>query len=501
MAMNLKQNKKQTYSIKDTSNARDVVLFVLLNVTEEKKKSHVQLRETLDACKALSPKDRAFVTRTVTGTLDRLIYLDHLIGRYSRTPLPILKPVIRAILRMSVYQLFFMDKVPPSAVCNEAVKLAKLHGFSGLSGYVNGVLRAMLRGRESGAETFTREPEAHIRLSVPKWLYKKLSADFGKERAEEICKAYLMERALTVRFNLSKAGEEEICALLAEDGAEYRRLDMRKMLADAERVCAGELDAENAQKHSGKRSRGEAAEGGSRSEAEKEGPAQTPEADLPEEALPVMYELTNVNGIAGLRAFRAGFLQVQDASAALAAALSGVKAGECVIDVCAAPGGKTLQFADLLCGSGSVEARDISPQKTALIEENVKRAGFQNVRVRVWDALSPDEESYCRADVVMADLPCSGLGIAARKPDIKYNLKPYSIRELRDLQRDMLSVVSKYVKRRGKLVYSTCTLTPEEDEENVRWAVQNLGLRLRCAVKLFPNREHDGFFIAVLERC
>ena len=159
-----------------------------------------------------------------------------------------------------------------------------------------------------------------------------------------------------------------------------------------------------------------------------------------------------------------------------------------------------MQLCDLLKGSGMVAARDVSPQNIRLIEENVSRTGFKNISLKVWDALKEDEESFFRADIVMADLPCSGLGIIGRKPDIKQNIKSYSIEELRELQREMLMVVSRYVKPHGRLVYSTCTITPEENEQNVAWALSHLGFKLERSIKLLPDEEHDGFFAAVLRK-
>ncbi len=451
------KNKKHDYIIKDTSSARDVVLFILLNTLEKNEMSHIVLREALSKADRLQDEDRALVTRIVNGTLDRLITIDSILAKYLKKPLKMLKPQIRELLRMSVYQILYMDRIPDRAVCNEAVNLAKLHGLSGLSGFVNGVLRNICRDKEDDFEKLMTFSEEWIRFSVPKWLYKRFEHEFGEEKTREICQAFLNERKLTVRFNTSIKSESDILDKLKEDGVSFARLDMGAML----RRYGIEIE---------------------------------------DRCLPVVYELENVYGINNLKAFKEGLIQPQDPAAAVPCVLARAEGDLRVIDVCAAPGGKAIQMADILRGMGHVEARDISNYKVSMIDDNIKRSGLKNIESRKLDALTEDEESLYRADIVIADLPCSGLGIIGRKPDIKQNIEPYSIGELQLLQRDILSVVSKYVKPHGKLVYSTCTLTSEEDEQNVAWAEENLGFKTIEMVKIFPGMQNDGFFAAVLEK-
>ena len=456
-------DRKSPYQLKEFHNPRDAALLILLRVCEEEKKSHYAVREVLALCGGMETRDKAFAKRVAEGSLDYLIRLDCLLSRYLKKPLAFQKPLLRNILRLSLYQLLYMDKVPDSAVCNEAVKLMKLHGLSGLSGVVNGTLRAAIRDKEAHADRLFVITDRATDLSVPKWLYRKLEKDFGEKQAEEIASAWLSERAVTLRLNRSLASEEEAEALLSADGVSFKKMDMRAFLSE-HGVSVREL---------------------------------------PAYAVPVFYELRGVTGLSALTAFQNGILQPQDPGSSLPAVLAAPKEGDYIIDVCAAPGGKSLQLADMLrCmpKEGLVDARDLSPQKVRLIGENIARCGFQNIRTSVQDALETDEESLYRADIVIADLPCSGLGIAARKPDIKRNLKPYSIGELQELQRDILRTVSRYVKPRGTLVYSTCTLTFEEDEENAAFIEQELGFRLKNAIKLFPGRETDGFYAALFQK-
>ena len=452
----VKKGKNNIYLPKNDLNLREVALCVLLSVTEGRRKCNLVLSELLGAS-GLPERDRALATAIAEGTLDYLIRIDYIISRYTKKPLRFMNPEARGILRISIYQILFLDRVPDSAVCNEAVELIKARGMAGLSGFINAVLRSIVRDKEEGSKKLFEYPEKHIYYSLPKWLYKKLYTDYGIERAELIAASYLEKRKVTVRFNLSKASEEEIRSSLELEGAEPEKMDM-KAIFEGQGIS------------------------------------------LSEKYLPVVYRLNNVHGLSSLSAFRDGLVCVQDPASTLPAALSEPKEGEYIIDVCAAPGGKSMQLCDLLRGSGLVEARDVSGQKTELIRENADRMGFKNIRIKVWDALREDEESFFRADVVMADLPCSGLGIVGRKPDIKQNIKSYSIEELKELQREMLMVVGRYVKPHGRLVYSTCTITPEENEQNVAWAVSHLNFKLERSIKLLPTAEHDGFFAAVLRR-
>ncbi len=461
---------KNNYIVKDYKNARDVALFVLLEITENSRKSNAILKETFEAAAAsgtaLSVLDRAFVERIVIGSLDRLITIDAVLGRFLTKPLKNLKPLIRGILRMSLYQLMYMDKVPASAVCNEAVNLAKLHGMEGMSGLVNGVLRSAAKECEAKGEKVTRFEALSERYSLPEWICNLLREEYGEEKAKQIFEAFLAERKETLRFNLTAllsestddaAAEKMIKKSLEKDGFTVRRIDMAALL-----------------------------------EAEGQ--------PLPEGKLPLMYLMAGGGDIARAEAFQKGWVTVQDPSSALAASYAAPREKDFVIDVCAAPGGKTLAAAELMRGRGRIEARDISEHKTALIRENVERCGFENIEVRVLDALKEDEDSFYRADLLIADLPCSGLGVIAKKPDIKLNLQPFAVGELQELQRDILNNVCRFVKPKGKLLYSTCTLSSMENEENVAWMEQYLGMKREAVCKLLPGEDHDGFFIAVMRK-
>jgi len=436
-------------------NTREIVLDSLLELEREAGFSNVLVRQVLQKYDYLPAREKAFIKRVTEGTLERRIELDHILNQFSGVPVPKMKPLIRQLMRMSVYQLFYMDSIPDSAVCNEAVKLTVKRRFQGLKGFVNGVLRTI--AREKGNLVF---PDDSVRWSMPRWLIDMWRKDYPEETVRKMLSAFLEKPGLSVRCNLSLKEKASIIKSLESQGVSVRESEY------SDRILY--LDA--------------------------------------------------IDYLESLEAFRKGWIQVQDLSSSLVAPAASPMKGQYCIDVCAAPGGKSLHMADLLGKDGTIEARDLTPAKAALIEENVRRSGFGNVIVRVMDALTYDDESAEKADILLADLPCSGLGIAGRKPDIKYRVTPESIRELAGLQRRILSVVWQYVKPGGTLVYSTCTVSRQENEENAAWFVreypfipvnieQHFHEKLRSEtmkqgyVQLLPgDYPGDGFFLAVFKR-
>ena len=212
-------------------------------------------------------------------------------------------------------------------------------------------------------------------------------------------------------------------------------------------------------------------------------------------------KISGYDYLGGLKSFRDGLFFVQDISSMLASQGGFIKRDAYVIDVCAAPGGKSINAA-LMADIGHVSSRDISGRKVSLIKENAERLGIDNITYKVWDAVKKDEESVEKADVLICDLPCSGLGIIGRKPDIKYNVTYEKIKELALLQRKILSTVWEYVKKDGILIYSTCTVTPEENAENTEWLVNNYPFELIGKPEQIMPQDGtgDGFYIARLKR-
>ncbi len=451
--------------------ARAVALDMLLAVTEEKKPSHTVAARELAKYPMMEKKERAFAKRLFSGTLERLLTLDFLVNHYSKTKVDKQKPLIRAILRMGFYQLYYTD-VPPFSVCNEAVKLAKKRGLSGLSGYVNGVLRAAVREPFSVADAAAKMPEKKalsLVYSMPEWLVEAFLSWYGRERAEAMFAAFLEPVGLTVRVNRSRCGVKECREKLLQ---------------------AGVLVQEGI-------------------------------------FLPEALHISGMESVSGLTGFAQGDFTVQDESSMLPVLCAGISSGAYVVDCCAAPGGKALHAADVLrvqekaaqgdAGlplAGTVSARDISGYKLAKIRENAVRCGFDNIRPLLWDAVRCRKDDIGRADVVLADLPCSGLGIIGKKPDIKYNVTPEGLKELAALQREILHTAAQYVKPGGVLIYSTCTVNPEENAGNAAWLAASEGLFAESLspylpevlsdqvdadgyLQLLPEAgKWDGFFVA-----
>jgi 16S rRNA (cytosine967-C5)-methyltransferase len=418
-----------------------------MEVMEHDRYSHLVLRDVLDKYAYLEKQERAFLTRLVEGTIERAVELDYILDLYAKVKVKKMKPLIRNLLRMSVYQLRYMASVPDSAVCNEAVKLAKKRGFGQLSGFVNGILRSIVReperivypGRDKNLTA-----ALSVQYSMPEWIVAQWLESLGGQKTEELLKAFSVEQRLVVRTNLNHTTPEALLAALRAQGIEAEQT----------------------------------------------------------EVLPYALVLSGYDRLDAIPQFAAGDFYVQDISSMMVAEWASVKEGDYVIDVCAAPGGKSTHIAELLKGTGHVEARDLTEEKAALIRENIRRHGLSNMEARVWDATVYEEESAEKADVLICDLPCSGLGVLGKKTDIRYKMTPEKQKELVALQRRILNTVHNYVKPGGTLVYSTCTIHSEENEKNVEWFLKEYPeFTLERMEQLLPGTVgQDGFFLAKMIR-
>ena len=447
-----------------TVNTREIVLDMLCEICEKGAYSHIVLRQTLRKYQYLDKRDRAFMTRITEGTIENRILIDYIIDKFSNIKVKKMKPLIRNLLRMSVYQIMFMDSVPVSATCNEAVKLAIKRSFGQLKGFVNGVLRAVIRNKEN-----IKLPNAsenlveylHVVYSIPVWIVEQLIVQYGAEETSIMIKALSNHKeTICVRANTSKDTLENIIKKLEEDGIKVSKSQVYEK-------C--------------------------------------------------LY-LENVDYLENTEAFTEGLISVQDLSSMLVAVIANPKQGDLCMDLCAAPGGKALHLLELMNGNGKVIARDISDYKIELIEENIARTEAEGIEAQVFDATILDEEYVEKADIVVADLPCSGLGIIGKKSDIKYNITKEAQKDLVKLQRDILKNAWQYVKVGGTLIYSTCTLNKEENIDNVRFIEENYPLKLVdistyvpegfCSntakegyIQMLPGIDGtDGFFISRFER-
>lgn len=493
----------KNFKIKDPQNPRDVALVAFLEVTENKRKSHLILREIfaegMDPFISLSQRDRAFVKRLVIGSLRQLIAIDYILSDFTRKPFVSIRPIVKAILRLSAYQILYMDHVPDYAVLNEAVKLCCLHGFTGLCSFVNGLLRAFIVRQKDGY--LPKLNTKSLEYSIPDWLCKKIKAQYGLADADLIFEGWSQERPLSIRLNISCISDDGSFPSPESETFRLHNGTSSGVHEDSfSLVCEGNIPGLKKDRVEQMVIKSFLRDGVDFSRINIDAIIGDYNLPVPKGRLPIMYELKKSGDIRALAAFKKGWISVEDPSGALVSSYADPDDGDFIMDICACPGAKSLGIADLMNQSGKVHARDISSAKTSLLDENIARCGFKNIKTRVWDALIIDEASVNKADIVIADLPCSGLGVIARKPDILLNLKPDDILNLQNFQRDILLTACKYVKLRGKLVYSTCTLSFEENEENVSWIQENLGFELLSVAKLLPGINHDGFFIATFRR-
>lgn len=444
---------------KKSLTAREAAVKLLLAVCKDKQFSHVVKGKYLD--KIEEKRERALATRLFEGCLERMIELDYIIDRFSKTPVRKMKPAIAAILRMTVYQLRFMDKIPAGAACNEAVKLTKKYGFTGLSGFVNGVARAIARAEEipyPDAET-ERMKYLSVTYSMPSSIVEQMVAQYGEAVAEKIFAAFLQTEASVSLRCMTHVGSVD---------------ELKKSLEEADVTIEDGLYSETALRVSG--------------------------MDTPER----------------LPGFLEGAFYIQDESSMQAVLAAGLTGNEHVLDLCAAPGGKSVMAADILAtgGNGTVEARDLTEAKVALLRENAARCCLKNISIRQADATVFQKEDEEQFDTVLADVPCSGLGIIGKKPDIKLFMTKEQQEELCVLQKKILKNAVRYVKPGGVLIFSTCTLNQEENMGGYRFLKEECGMKPESLepflskalwtdtarngyLQMIPGvHKTDGFFVA-----
>jgi len=442
---------------------RETALKILYDINEKGAYTNISVNKYLSDTQ-LRNVDRNFITELVYGTVRWKLTIDWIIGQFSKIKLEKLSPWILNIMRLGVYQLLFTDKVPQSAACNESVKLSKKYGHSASSGYVNAVLRNIARNRDR--ISYPKKAEStlkylSVKYSHPEWMIKEWIKLFGEEFTESLLQKNNETPQLTVRANTLKTTKEELSNILRDAGYEV------------------------------------------------DGGKYAPEALI----------IKNPASVTNIEAFQKGYFQVQDESSMLVGNILDPKPGELIMDVCSAPGGKTTHIAQLMENKGTIIARDIHPHKIKLIDDAAKRLSISCIKTEVFDATKLDERYVMKADRVLVDAPCTGLGIIRRKPDIKWERHEKDSEEITKLQRTILDISSEYVKPGGVLVYSTCTIMPEENQDIVLdfisrkrdFELEDItellpsGLSKKDSskgyIQLYPNVDGvDGFFIARIVR-
>ncbi len=436
------------------SNERELAVYVLCDIFSEGAYNNLILRKALNESR-LDTKQKAFATELVNGTLRNKINIDYIADSFSKTPVAKMKPLILNIIRTGIYQLVYCKRVPQSAVCNEAVRLAKAHGFAPLSGFVNGVLRSIARGLDDIKYPENRLERASIEYSCPLWMLELWAKEYGEDEAVALSKAFTSPSPLNACVNILKTSREELALLLEEEG--FKTSD--------------------------------------------------------ETILPQSLHISSTGDMVRSECFKKGLFHIMDEGAMLAVYALGAKEGSSVADVCAAPGGKSFLVGELTGNKARLFCGDIYEHKLNLIREGADRLGIK-LTERLCDASG---EKLCdKADFVLVDAPCSGLGLLRRKPDIKYNRAEEDIKELAALQRKILKNAVEMLSPGGILVYSTCTLTRAENEDNALFIENELGLepvpielpvdvekdsRRKGRFTILPSKYNaDGFFVAKFRR-
>lgn len=441
-------------------NARTAAHCALLQVDVNAGYSNIVIDKAIKGAQ-LDQRDASLASAIFYGVLERRITLDYIIGQFSKVPVSSIAPDVLEILRMACYQILYMEKIPHSAAVNEAVNMAKNTKGDKSPGFVNGVLRALLRGKDTvNMPDKTKYPlkAMSVQYSCPEWLIELWQEAYGNEHALGLLESCFHKAPMYARVNTTKVTVEQLIVRLKE---EYVTAQIVPWLSGAIML-----------KHTG--------------------------------------------AVANLKAYQEGLFHVQDLSSQLCCQLFSPKPGQTIADLCAAPGGKTFTMAQLMENKGTLLAFDQYKGKVGLIREGAKRLDLSIIEAWIRDSSNPKEE-ILHADGVLCDAPCAGLGIIRRKPEIRY--KPQGeLKALPKIQKKILGEAAKQVKSGGTLVYSTCSLNPAENGDIAKWfsqthldfkpkplhlpkEIQRIVDHEENQITLLPHiHKTDGFFIAAFTK-
>lgn len=437
--------------------AREIAYKVLLDIEKNKNYSNMAINKHFKDVK-MSNQDRGLATEIIYGVIENKYYIDYMIDKLSKVKTNKMEIYVKTLLRMGIYQIMFLNSISDYAAVNETVNLAKKKN-SKVSGFINGILRNVIRQKEEIGKVKTKDDVDYlaIKYSYDKWMIRNWMIHFGKEFTEELLEANNERPNIYLRTNTLKITRDEL----------IKKLEKQNIKAEKVNVV--------------------------------------------EEAIKVEH----LKDIENNNLYKEGLFTVQDVSSMLVGKVMNPKENSLVLDVCSAPGGKTTHMATLMNNTGQVVSRDIYDHKLKLIKAASKRLGLTNVDVEEFDGMKLDRESIAKFDYVLADVPCSGLGIIRRKPEIKYKEKE-EFRQLPPIQKKILENASKYVKVGGTLIYSTCTIQDSENIDVVNEFLQknknfelvpikevnvDLENQEKGYMKIYPNVHNmDGFFISKLIR-
>ena len=412
--------------------ARQLALKVLYEVEKNNAFPGMELKKQLSSSD-LTGVDKGFATELVYGIIKNRTRLDFIISKYSKQKLKKISDWIINILRIGVYQIIFLDKVPLSAAVNESVKLAKRYGHQASSGFVNGVLRNV--GRNGDVEYPKGREYYEVFYSHPKWLVDMLFDQYGED-AKKIIENNNKVPSTTVRVNILKTTAEDVVKSLSEKGISVENTECENVL-----------------------------------------------------------KIAGFGDISKLTEYTEGLITPQGLSSYIAASMLNPKKGNVVMDLCSAPGGKTTAMAEISGDGAKIYAFDLFKHKIELINNNCKRLDIKNVTAKAHDGTLLMHEFIGKADKILADVPCSGLGIICKKPDIKWNKETKDFDAIINIQKKILDNAEKYLKKGGTLVYSTCTVNKNENENLIKDFTEKYNFKIINMQTILPDKEHDGFFI------
>lgn len=438
-------------------NARRLAFKTLYDIERNKNYSNISINKNFKDID-ISDQEKGLATELIYGVIENKYYLNYIMDKLSKIKSKKMSTYVKISLWLGIYQILFLDSIKDHAAVNESVALIKKYDKKS-SGFVNAILRNVIRNKENIMEIDKKDIVEYlsIKYSYNQWLIRKWIEEFGQEFTEDLLEANSEKPNLYIRANTLKINRDELINKLREQG-----IDCSKVNGIDESIM-----------------------------------------------------VKNLKNIENNKLFKEGYFTVQDISSMLVGKVANPKEEKLVLDVCSAPGGKTTHLGTIMKNTGQVISRDIFDHKLKLINNTVKRLGLKNIKVENFDALNIDENSIDKFDYVICDVPCSGMGIIKRKPEIKFK-KEEEIKDLPIIQKKILNNASKYVKLGGNLIYSTCTIHDEEninvvkeflnvndnfelvpiDEVNVDLDNQDKGY-----IKIYPNiHGMDGFFIAKLKR-
>lgn len=431
--------------------ARNIALNCLYKIDEENGYSNIVLDEYLNKYREkLNKKDINLISEIVYGTITWKLTIDTILQKYSKIKLKKMSCWVLNILRMGAYQILFLDKVPKSAAVNESVNLTKKYAFKS-SSFVNAILRKIEKQDYEELKNIQNQKERISKVySMPEWLVEELLKEYSLQTVKKICKYSNEKPKTTIRINTLKTNKEEFFKKLEESNIEYEESSIENFI-----------------------------------------------------------HIKNVKNIGDLELFKQGLFTVQDMGAGKISLMLLPKENEVVLDACSAPGGKTTHLAELMKNEGEIIACDIHPHRIKLVKENASRLGINIIKTELNDATNFIKKYKEKFDKILLDVPCLGIGVIKRKPDIKWQRNVEDIEEITKIQLEILNKCSKYLKIEGELVYSTCSILKNENENIInKWleskneeGIQNREkYKLVDEEKILPDENTDGFYICKIKR-